>query len=237
MGFHIEDHLQAEKPLLASLYRFQIYHTTRRLLEELCIALPGDKSYSLYDNAYDSRAYKRLCAEFAVPPEQDWRQKLDHGCQGLGSWSTFMTQSGVYRHAHVAQDPFFHPKDAMRHNRDISGAWTMFVLGKSEGFTQAGVERLNDSIRTYVWTILGAQAQTRSNSLKTVPGFDAHKQFLADIEDVIASPVDIPRSISRYQKTLQYASTPLDFVFGTGLYLSPWHSIRAISRGTTTRSR
>ena len=34
-----------------------------------------------------------------------------------------MTPSGAYRHAHVAQGPFFHPKDAMRHNRDISGAW------------------------------------------------------------------------------------------------------------------
>ena len=166
-GNSFEDHLQAEKPLLASLYRFHVYHTTRRLLEELRVALPGDKSYSWYENAYDSRAYKRLCAEFAIPPEQDWRQKLDHGCQGLGSWSTFITPSVAYRHAHVAQGPFFHPRDAMRHNRDISGAWTTFVLDKSEDFTQVGVERLNDSIRTYVWAILGAQAQTLSNILKS----------------------------------------------------------------------
>ena len=119
-GVSFEDHLKAEKPLLASLYRFQLYHTARRLLEELRGALEGDKSYSWYENAYDSRAYKWLCAEFAVPPEQDWRQKLDHGCQGLGSWSTFMTPSGAYRHAHAAQGPFFHPKDAMHHNVDIS---------------------------------------------------------------------------------------------------------------------
>ena len=132
-----------------------------------------------------------------------------------------MTPSGAYRHAHVAQDPFFHPKDAMRHNHDISGAWTTFVLDKSEGITQAGVERLNDSISRYVWAILGTQAQTRSSILKTGMGFEAQKQFLADIEDAIASPVDIPCSIFRYQKTLQYASTSLDFVFGTGLYLSP----------------
>ena len=52
-------------------------------------------------------------------------------------------------------------------------------------------------------------------------GFDAQKLFLANVEDAIASPVDIPRSIARYQKTLQYASTPLDFVFGIGLYLAP----------------
>ena len=110
--------------------------------------------------------------------------------------------------------------DAIRHNRDISGAWTMFIPDKSEGFTQAGVERLNDSIRTYVWAILGAKAQTRSNILKAGTGFDVQKQFLANVEDAIASPVDIPSSAC-YQKTLQYASTPLDYVFGLGLYLAP----------------
>ena len=107
--------------------------------------------------------------------------------------------------------------DAIRHKRDISAAWTTFVLDKSNGFTQAGVTRLNDSIRTYVWAILGLQAQTCSIILRAGTGFDAQKQFLANVED---SPVDIPSSIARYQKMLQYASTPLDFVFGVGLNLS-----------------
>ena len=187
---------------------------------------------------HDSRAYKRHCAEFAVLPEQDWRQKVDHGCQGLGAWSTFMTPSRAYRHAHVAQGPFFHPKEAMRHNCNISGAWTMFVLDKSEGFTQAVVDRLNDSIRTYVWAILGAQAQRRSNNLKTGAGFDAQKLFLANIEDAIASPVDIPSSIFRYQKTLMHPHPWTSYLgLGSICRRATWHSIRAISRGTTTRSR
>ena len=131
-----------------------------------------------------------------------------------------MTPSGEYRHAHCADGPSFQPKDAIRHNRDISGAWTTFIPDTSEGFTQAAVERLNDSIRTYVWAIQGAQAQTLSNILKAGTGFDAQKQFMANIEDAIASPVDVPSSIS-HQKTLQYASTPLDFVFGLGFYLAP----------------
>ena len=187
---------------------------------ELKVALPGDQSHSWYQNAYDARAYKRLSTEFGVAPTTDWRQKLDHGCQGLGSWSTYMEPSSAYRHAHYSDGSFFHPLDAIHHNRDISGAWTMFIPDKSEGFTQAGVERLNDSIRTYVWAVLGAQVQTRSNILKAGTGFDAQKQFLANVEDAIASPADIPSSIARYQKTLQYASTPLDFVFGLGLYLA-----------------
>ena len=196
----VEDHLQATDPLLASLYRFHVYFTTRRILEELRVALSGEKSHSWYLKTFDARAYKRLCSEFGVSLETDWRQKLDHGCQGLGSWSTYMEPSGTYRHAHYSDGLFFHPKDAIRHNRDISGTMTVFILDKSEGFTQAGVERLNDLIRTYVWAILGAQAQTRSNILKAGTGFDAQKQFLANVEDAIASPVDIPsrhRSISK----------------------------------------
>ena len=71
-----------------------------------------------------------------------------------------MEPSHEYRHAHQAQGIFFDPMDAIRHNRDISAAWTIFVLDKSDSFTQANVE------------------------------------------DAIASPVDIRSSIVRYQKTL-----------------------------------
>ena len=81
--------------------------------------------------------------------------------------------------------------------------------------------RLNDSIRTYVWAVFGSQAQTRSNILSAGTGFDAQKLFFANVEDSISSPVDIPSSIARYQKMLQYASIQLDFVFGIGLYLLP----------------
>ena len=221
-GISFEDHLQAKDPLLASVYWFHVYYTTRRLLQELNISLPGDESHSWYQNSYDTRSCKRLCSEFGVSPDTDWRQKLDHGCQGLGSLSTYKTPSHEYRHAHQAQHGiFFHPMDAIRHYRAISAAWTTFVLDKSDGFTQAGVTRLNDSIPPDVWAILGSQAETRSNILSTGTGFDAQKQFLANGEDSISSPVDIPSSIARYQKMLQYASTPLDFVFGIGLYLSP----------------
>ena len=94
-GVSCEDHLQAEQhSLFASMYSFHVYHSTRRLLEERRVALQGDKSHSWYENPYNSRAYKRLCTELSVSPDTDWRQKVDHGCQGLGSWHTFMTQSG-----------------------------------------------------------------------------------------------------------------------------------------------
>jgi hypothetical protein len=96
-----------------------------------------------------------------------------------------------------------------------------FVPDGGMGFTQAGVERLNDSIRTYVWAILGAQSQARSSILGTGKAFDAQKQFLANVEDAINSEVDLPSSIERYQSTLQYAKSKVDYVVGIGLYIIP----------------
>ena len=96
-----------------------------------------------------------------------------------------------------------------------------FVLDKSSGFTQSGVSRINDSIRTYVWAILGAQSQTRSSIVGAGNAFDAQKQFLANVKDVINSEVDLPSSIERYQLVLQYARSKVDFVVGLGLYMMP----------------
>ena len=106
-------------------------------------------------------------------------------------------------------------------NNDPMTSVGSFVLDKSNGFTQAGVARINDSIRTYVWSIVGAQSQARSSILGTGKAFDAQKQFLANVEDVINSEVDLPSSIERYQSTLQYARSKVDFVVGLGLYMIP----------------
>ena len=106
-------------------------------------------------------------------------------------------------------------------NNDPMTSVGSFVLDKSSGFTQAGVARINDSIRAYVWAILGAQTQARSSILGTGKAFDAQKQFLANVEDVINSEVDLPSSIERYQLVLQYARSKVDFVVGLGLYMIP----------------
>ena len=150
-----------------------------------------------------------------------------------------MTPSGVYRHAHVAQGPFFHPKDAMRHNRDISGTWTTFVLDKSEGFTQVVVERLNDSIRTYVWAILGAQALTRSNILKTGTGFTPRNNFWQISKTRLPRPLTSPVTSLGIRKHCNMHPHPWTSCSGLDSICcrATWHFIRAIYRGTTTRSR
>ena len=100
-------------------------------------------------------------------------------------------------------------------------AWSMFILDKSNGFTRPGVERINESIRTYCWAILGSQSQVKSDILGVGSAFDAQKQFLANTENAIQNPVNLPRQNIRYQNALTYVRTKVDYVFGFGLYMAP----------------
>lgn len=114
----------------------------------------------------------------------------------------------------------------------VNGGWSAFVLENSQGLTRAGMTRIDDSIRTYVWALLGAQAQTKSRIVgKAAGGFEAQKQFLALVEDAINSPVDIQASIDRYQSVLQYAGSELNMVFGTGLHMAPGDMLLNINPG------
>ena len=110
----------------------------------------------------------------------------------------------------------------IRHGNAL-GAIGSFVLdtGYDSGFFRAGISRINDSIRTYAWAILVSQSQARNSILGSGKAFDAQKQFLAKVEYAINSDVDLPSSIDKYQRTLQYARSKVDFVIGHGLYMLP----------------
>lgn len=215
------DHLQNKSNLIRTVYTFHVYYCIARIINELKSPLPTDDAFCYYNNTYDKAAYQRLCNEFNVSPSTDWRQNLESGCAGLGSYSQFWKPDGNYRYEHRSEGPFFDPHDTIRHTVDISNAWTTFFLDNSDGFTHAGVTRINESIRIFVWALLGAQGQTRVDILTIGTGFDAQKQFLSNVQDAINSPVDLPNQISRYQDVLKYARSKLDFIYGLGLYMSP----------------
>ena len=108
----------------------------------------------------------------------------------------------------------------------VDTAWKNFILNKSDGFTLPGVNRLKDISRTYVWAILTAQAQTRANILGVgATASDTQQQFLANVETVIASPVDIPSSIA-----LQYARSEVNLSFGEGLFMAPGNMLLRVGK-------
>lgn len=257
-GVDFQNHIKAGG-LTGSLFLFHVYYQVRRILFELGVALPQDKSWNVFNNSYDRGAYERICKEFNVDSNADWRQKMYPSGDGLGviyttshsAWKrtdfkhdnssqhiasstssdldlskmTFGPEVSGERHCGVSSCEYLPPKkvhiDYIQQADTVKDAWNTFILDTAEGFTRAGVERINDSIRTYCWAILGSQSQTRTDILGTGTAFDAQKQFLANVEDAINSPVDLPNQITRYQNTLKYARSKVDYVYGIGLYMSP----------------
>lgn len=257
-GIDFNNHLNATG-LTGSLFLFHVYYQTRRILFELSIALPQDKNWNAFNNDYDKSSYERICKEFNVDPNSDWRQKMYSSGDGLGivyttshtaykrtdfrhdnsskhiasstshnldlSKMTFGPEVPGGRKCGVSSCEYLPPKkihiDYLKQEDAVKDVWTTFILDTSEGFTRAGIERINESIRTYCWAILGSQSQTRTDILGTGTAFDAQKQFLANIEDAINSPIDLPSQITNYQNTLKYARSKVDYVYGIGLYMSP----------------
>jgi hypothetical protein len=106
--------------------------------------------------------------------------------------------------------------------QNIEDGWTRFMLQKSRGFTTAGIARINDSIRTFIYCVLGAQVQARTAIIgQSGTSPDAQKQFTVNLHDAIYADLSIPDSIERYQNAINNSHSKLDFAIGSGLYMIP----------------
>ena len=181
-GVDFNNHLK-ETGMIDSLFRFHVYYQTRRILFEMAIALPHDPSWNAFDNKYNHSAYERICKEFNVDINADWRQKQSDN-QGLGLIYNYWTGAGYhpldkgteydskdYSFTQTTTNDILHI-DYIAQGPEAKNSWSTFILDDSDNFTRAGVER-SDSIRTYCWAVLGSQSQTRTGILGTGTAFDA----------------------------------------------------------------
>jgi len=65
------------------------------------------------------------------------------------------------------------PQSYLKQSTEDQNGFIDFMLDQTKGFTHAGVERLNDSIRTSVWAILGAQDEEWTPILGSGTAFTA----------------------------------------------------------------
>ena len=93
-GVDFNNHLK-DKGMIGSLFRFHIYYQTRRILFEMSAAMPQDPSWNAFDNNFDQKAYERICKEFNVDINTDWRQKQSDN-QGLGRIYNYWTNDGCH---------------------------------------------------------------------------------------------------------------------------------------------
>ena len=114
-----------------------------------------------------------------------------------------------------------------------SDSMTWWIIEKSVGFTDVGLLRISESIRAYAYLILSSQASARSGIVgNTANALTAQSAFLNNFEDVVNRRVDIREDIKRYQDTLSYTSSKVDYSVGEHLYMLPRNINLKIKTGT-----
>ena len=200
-----KDHLDRVLPLTRSILLFHIYYQTKQILAELEVKLPDDEGFNPVDNPYNKGVLKMIKNEFNYNPPRGADIFIDQNSRGAGHPYNYINGYSKLRGGY---DPnaatFTSYKDPNRVHIDFLKQdpfdFTRSIADKTDGFTSAGVRRIDDSIRSYVYCILGAQVQTRANILgEDGPQLDAQKQFLVLIEDCIKIGDNLQKSIANYQ--------------------------------------
>ena len=110
---------------------------------------------------------------------------------------------------------------------------TQWIIEKSEGFTNVGLYRISESVRTYAYLILSSQASATSSIIEnTVSALTTQKAFLNNFQDIVNCRVDIQEDIKHYQDTLSYASSKVDYSVGENIYMLPSDMNLNIRSGT-----
>ena len=90
-----------------------------------------------------------------------------------------------------------------------------------------------ESVRAYAFLILSSQASARSSIVEnTASALTAQSAFLNNFENIVNCRVNIQEDIKRYQDTLSYASSKVDYSIGQNIYMLPSHMELKINTGT-----
>ena len=104
-------------------------------------------------------------------------------------------------------------------NENLFSRW---IIEKSDGLTTLGLQKLSESMRDYTYLILTSQTSTRSPIVgHEAQNLDAQRVFLNTFETIVNRRVNIPEDIRRFQKTLQYARSKVDYVIGEFIFMLP----------------
>ena len=95
---------------------------------------------------------------------------------------------------------------------------TRWIIEPSDGFTDVGLLKISESVRAYTYLILSSQASAKSSIVgNTASALTAQSAFLNNFEDIVNCRVNIQEDIKRYQDTLRYASSKVDYSVGEHL--------------------
>ena len=169
------------EPLIYSVIVFHIYFQLRSILTQMKCPLPTDAAHNAKHNLIDLSEYNKICNEFHISPDTDWRTDLDGYI--LENNNVTAHEPAIYTDDY---DQFVYKPGKLSPGKqpykfslvEPSGwhvgsmykithidtilqvgteNWQNWLVDVTDGFTEPGIERLNESIRAYVYCVLGAQ--------------------------------------------------------------------------------
>ena len=195
------EHLNAKEPMIRSIYRFHVYYHIRRILKILEIPLPYENSFNQYNNSYNHEKFIGICSEYGVSNNlTKWRNQ-----KYFSTWQSRAWETGKPGMLYINENSF-----------------SRWIIEKSEGLTMLGLQKLSESVRDYAYLILTSQTSTRGPIVgHEARNLDAQRTFLNTFENIVNRRVNIPEDIRRFQKTLQYARSKVDYAIGEFIYMLP----------------
>ena len=99
---------------------------------------------------------------------------------------------------------------------------THWIIKESQVFTNIGLLMISENVRAYAYLVLSLQASARSMIIGNMGSvLTAQKAFLNNFENMVNLRVDNGEDIKRYQNTLSYASSKVNYSVGESIYILP----------------
>ena len=164
-----------------------------KVLKRLQVPLPREAGFKTANNPYANEEFFKICDYYEVSHDpMNYRNEKFFGTHQHGGWSDYINP------------------DSMTH----------WIIEKSQGLTNVGLLRISESVRAYAYLVLSSQASVRSRIIgNTASALIAQKVFLNNFENVVNRRVDIREDVKRYQNTLSYASSKVDYSVGENIYM------------------
>ena len=195
------EHLNAKEPMIRSIYRFHVYYHIRRILKILEIPLPYENSFNQYNNPYNHEKFIGICSEYGVSNDLTKWRNLKY----FSTWQSRAWETGKPGMSYINENSF-----------------SRWIIEKSYGLTTLGLQKISESVRDYAYLILTSQTSTRGQIVgHEARDLDAQRTFLNTFENIVNRRVNIPEDIRRFQKTLQYARSKVDYAIGEFVYMLP----------------
>ena len=195
------EHLNAKESMIRSIYCFHVYYHIRRILRILEIPLLYENTFNQYNNPYSHEKFIGICSEYGVSNDlTKWRNQKYFSTWQSRAWET--------------------NKPSMSYiNKNSFSRW---IIEKSDGLTMLGLQKLSETVRDYEYLILTSQTSKRGQIVgHEARNLDAQRTFLNTFENIVNRRVNILEDIQRFQKTLQYARSKVDYVIGEFIYMLP----------------